>query len=143
LGGDAHYCIRAAFAGRQRVEAFEVFGVYAQNITFLRLVRPDFGRRHAAFLEVNLLKIESGAASGIVHDFREGIGQSARADVVDGQNGVILAKLPATVDDSQRAPLDFRVASLDRIEIEFGRVAAHAHAGCGTAAHADAHARPA
>src|SRR5690606_41113000 len=63
--------------------------------------------------------------------------------VVDGKDGVALTLLPAAVDDLLGAALDLGVATLHGIEIEFGRIAAHADAGSRAAAHADAQARPA
>ncbi len=75
--------------------------------------------------------------------FRERVRQTARADVVNAQDRVLLAKLPAGVDHFLRAPLDFRVAALHRIEVEFGGIGAGRHRAGRAAAHADAHARAA
>ena len=54
--------------------------------------------------------------------------------------GIVVAHLPAAVDDFLRAALHFRVAALHRIEIQICGIGAGFHAGCRAAAHADPHA---
>ncbi|SPU80533.1 Uncharacterised protein [Burkholderia multivorans] len=59
---------------------------------------------------------------------------------MDAEDRVFRAELPAAVDHFLRAPLDFRIAALDRVEVEFGRVRAGRHRARGAAAHSDPHA---
>jgi hypothetical protein len=54
--------------------------------------------------------------------------------------GLPAPKLPAAVDDFLRAAFHFRVAALDRVEVQVGGVGAGGHRRGGRAAHADAHA---
>ena len=51
-----------------------------------------------------------------------------------------LTQTPASVDHFLRATLHFRITALHRIKVEIRRVLARRHAGCRTAAHANAHA---
>ena len=53
-----------------------------------------------------------------MHQLRQGVRQAAGADIVDRQDRVVLAQLPAAVDDFLRAPLHLGVAALHRVEIE-------------------------
>jgi hypothetical protein len=59
---------------------------------------------------------------------RAGVRQAAGADVMHGEDRVVLAHLPAAVDHFLRAPLDFRVAALHRREVEVGGIGAGRHA---------------
>ena len=69
------------------------------------------------------------------------VGEPAGADVVDRQDRVRRAKLPAAVDDFLRAALHLGVAALHRVEVQVGSVLAPgAHRGGRAAAHADEHA---
>ncbi len=92
-----------------------------ENVTFLRFVRPDLARRQARFLQAALAQFETRALARAIDQFRERVRQPARAHVVDAQNRVFCAQLPARIDDFLRAPLDFRIAALDGVEIEFAR----------------------
>ena len=130
----------AAFPFAQGGKFIETLRRDGQHIAFLRLVRPDFARRHARFLGGHGAKLEARPAACVVGQFRQGVGDAARADVVNGQNRIFLAHLPAAVDDFLRAPLDFRVAALHRGEIEIGGVRAGRHRRGRAAAQPDQHA---
>jgi hypothetical protein len=54
--------------------------------------------------------------------------------------GLALAQLPAGVDDFLGPAFHLRIAALDRVEVQVGRVGAGRHRRCGRAGHADAHA---
>ena len=69
------------------------------------------------FFQRHFAQLEYRAASGIVDEFGEGVGQTARADVVDGDNRVFVAELPTAVDDFLRSAFDFGVAALYRVEV--------------------------
>ena len=114
-----------------------------QHIALLRFVRPDLARRQTALFQLDLAQIEQRALARAVHHFRERVRQTARADVVNAQDRVLVAELPARVDHFLRATLDFRIAALHRVEVEFGGVGAGRHRAGRAAAHADAHARAA
>ena len=98
-----------------------------QHIALLRLIAPDFAWRQAGFLQLNFRQIKNRAFFRAVNDFREGVGNTARADIVDRQNRVVRAELPAAVDDLLRTALDFRVTALHRIKIELRAVRTRVH----------------
>ena len=131
---------RAAFALADGAEFFQIFGQDRQHITLLRFVAPDLQRRHAVLFQRHGAQFEYCAAPRIVHQFGEGVGQAARAHVVDGDNRVALAELPAAVDDFLRAPFDFGVAALHGVEVQIRAVAARVHGRGRAAAQADEHA---
>ena len=146
----------------KRFEQFKRLGRDGQHVTLLAFIAPDFLGRQAGFFEWHSAQIEAGTPARVVGEFGEGIAQAARADVVDGQDGVAatvgafhvaggaaaiatggaltIPKCPAVVDDLLRTPLDLGVAALHRIKVELGCVGARSHGTGRTAAHADAHA---
>jgi hypothetical protein len=141
--GRADHRERAALALAHGFEGRQIGRRNRQHVTFLRFVRPDFARRQTALFQLDLAQIENRALARAVHHFRERVRQTARAHVVNAQNRVLLAELPARVDDFLRTALDFRIAALNRVEVEFGGVGAGRHRAGGAAAHADAHTRAA
>ena len=141
FGGHAHGGEQTAFAFAHGFEQWQAFRRDGENIAFLRLVAPDFLRRHARFFQRDLAQVENRAALGVVGDFRERVRQAARAHVVDRDDRIVCAHLPAGVDDFLGAAFHFRIAALDGIEVQVGRVAAGGHRRGGAAAHADTHAR--
>ena len=118
---------RAAFAFADGAEGVQIFFQNRQHITLLRFVAPDLQRVEAVFFQRHFAQLEYRAASGIVDEFGEGVGQAACADVVDGDNRVFVAKLPAAVDDFLRAAFDFRVAALYGVEVQRRVVCAGVH----------------
>ena len=143
VGDGADHGHRAALAGAQGFQLGQPLGGDAQHVAFLRLVAPDLGRRHAAFGHGDAAQVEVRALVGVMGQFGEGVGQAARAHVVDGEDGVVVAHGAAGVDHFLHAALHLGVGALHRGEVQLGGIAAHAHAGGGTAAQADAHARAA
>ena len=95
------------------------------------------------FFQRHFAQFEYRAATGIVDEFREGVGQATCADIVDRDNRVLVAKLPATVDDFLRAAFDFGVAALYGVEVQRCVVCAGVHGRSRAAAQADKHARAA
>ncbi len=134
---------RAALAGTDVGKACPVGGADDQHVALLRLVAPQFQRRQAGVGAGHRAQVERPAAPGGIDDFRHRVRQPTGADVVDAQDGVVRAQLPAAVDHFLRAALHFRIAALHGVEIEFRRVVAHAQRRGGAAADADAHARTA
>ena len=139
----ADHRIRAAFTTTQEVEGGKRVGRNREDITLLRLVAPDFGRRQAAGLQGNRVDLEDRAPIGTVDQFGQRIGQPAGSHIVDRQNRIVFAHRAAGIEDLLGTTLHFGIATLDRIEIELGGVAARAHARGRTATQADAHARAA
>ena len=86
---------------------------------------------------------ENRASPRIVYQFGEGVGQAARAHIVNGNNGIVLAQLPAAVYHFLRAAFHFGVAALHRIKIQIGAVAARCHRRSRAAAQANQHPRAA
>src|SRR5439155_16898804 len=74
---------------------------------------------------------------------RQRVRQAACADVVNGEQRIALAELPAAVDDLLRPPLYLGVAALYRIEIQVLGIGARVHARRGAPAHPDQHGRTA
>ena len=143
IGSRADHGKRAALAFANGAESVQIFFQNRQYITFLRLVAPDLQRRQAMLLQRHIAQLKYRAAPGIVDQFGESVGQAARAHVVNGDNRVGRAELPAAVDHFLRAPFDFGVAALHGVEIERSIVRARVHRRSRAAAQADEHARPA
>jgi len=143
VGGDAHHRVGRALAAAHLVEQRQQVRVDRQDIALLALVAPDFLRRQAGLFQRHLADVEGRALAGAVDQLGEGVGDAARAHVVDGHDRVALAQRPAVVDDLLRPALDLGVAPLHRVEVERGGVGARSHRRGGAAAHADAHARAA
>ena len=127
VGCRADYGKRAAFAFADGAEGVQIFFQNRQHITLLRFVTPDLQRVEAVFFQRHFAQLEYRAASGIVDEFGEGVGQAARANVVDGDNRVLVAKLPAAVDHFLRAAFDFGVAALYGVEVQRRVVRAGVH----------------
>ncbi|MNX82168.1 hypothetical protein D3C86_1138850 [compost metagenome] len=141
--GFADYSKRATLTFTDRLEALEVLRAYRQNVTFLGFVGPDFVRGHARLVVWNVAQFETATAVAVVDQFREGVGQTARTHVVDEADRVLVAQLPATVDDFLAATFHFRVFALYRSEVQVRRAGAGGHGGSRAAAQADQHRRAA
>ena len=137
----AEHRVRAAFALAQRAELIDPLRRDCEHIALLRFVAPQFGRAHARFFTRNGAQIEPCTVAGAVRQFGQRVRQTTRADVVHGEDGVVVAHLPAAVDHLLCAPLDFRVAALHRREVEVGRVGAGRHARRRATAQTDQHGR--
>src|SRR5690606_31040650 len=81
------------------------------------------------------------ATAAAVHQFREGVGNTAGADVVNKGNRVVSAQLPAAVDHFLTTAFHFRVFALYGGEIQIGIGLARRHRRCRTAAQTDLHGR--
>ena len=117
VGRCADYGKRAAFAFADGAEGLQIFFQNGQYITLLRFVAPNLQRVEAVLFQRHFAQFEYRAASGIVDEFGESVGQTARADVVDGDNRVFVAELPAAVNHFLRAAFDFGVAALYGVEV--------------------------
>ena len=131
---------RATFAITQFLEFHHAFERDRQHIALLRFVAPDLHRRHAALFAGNRAQFEFRALAATMHQLRQRIGDAPRSDVVDGEDGIVVAHLPAAVDDFLCAALHLGVAALHRIEIQIFGIGTRVHARCRAAAQADQHA---
>jgi hypothetical protein len=68
----------------------------------------------------------SARRAAVLHQLGQRIGQPPGADVVDEQDGVALAELPAAVDHFLAAALDLGVVALHRGEVEVSARSAEA-----------------
>ena len=137
--GHAEHRIRAAFPRAQRLKEVQPLGGDGQHVTLLRFVTPDLHRRHTGVVVRHVAQLENPAPFRAVDDFWYGIGQAARAHVVNGENGIGLPQRHAAVDDFLGATLHLRVAALHRGEIEVRVGAAGRHARRRAAAQPDQH----
>ena len=143
VAGRAQHGEGTALTLAQSAKLRQSRGIKGQHVAFLSLVGPDLARRHARLLGGHGAQFETGAAAGVMHQFRQGVGDAAGADVVDGQDRIGIVHLPAAVDHLLGAPLHLGIAALHRGEIEIGAVRTGAHRGGRTSAQADQHARAA
>ena len=114
-----------------------------QHVTFLGFVAPQFHGGHTLIGAVQRSQVEDGACFTLVHQFRQRVGQTAGAHVVDGQYRVFIAQRPALIYDFLATALYFRVIPLYRREVQFLAACARCHRGGGPAAEADEHGRAA
>ena len=142
-GSFADNGIRRAFAATQFVEQRQLLRGDRQNITLLRFVTPDLQRAHPWLIAENIAQLEFTAAAAVAHQLRHGVGETARANVVDKEDRVGVAQLPAAVDHFLTAAFHFRVVTLYGGEIEVGIGLAGGHRRGRAAAEADVHRRAA
>ncbi len=143
LGGLADHGEGTTLAFADGLEGLEVLGVHGEHVALLGLVAPDLQRAHARLVVRHVAQLEAAAATGIVDQFGEGVGQAARTHVVDEGDGVVFTQLPAAVDDLLAAALHFRVLALHRGEIQVGGAGAGGHGRGRATAQADQHGRTA
>ena len=139
----SHVRPRTALALAQRGEVGDPARVDGQDVAFLGFVAPDLERRHRGVVAGDGAQLEPSAASGAVHQLGQGVGQPSRPDVVDGEDGVVRAELPAAIDDLLAAALHLGVPALHGGEVERLVAAPRFTGGRGPAAEADEHRRPA
>ena len=135
--------IRRALAAAQLVKQRQLIGGNRQHVALLGFVTPDFQRAHARLIAQDIAQVEASAATAVAHQLRHSVGQAARAHVVDEQNRVGVAELPAAVDHFLTTALHFRVVALHGREVEIRiRLAGSHRRGC-PAAQTDVHCRAA
>ena len=111
---------RTALAGAEGREAIDGRRRHHEHIALLRLVAPELHRRHAGLVVEDGPQIDDGPATAVCDRLRHGVREPARADIVDEEDRVGLALLPAAVDDLLCATLHLGVAALHGREIEIG-----------------------
>ena len=108
-------------------EHLEVVRRNRQHVALLRLVAPDLERRQRRIRARNAAKRDPSAATAVLDELGQGVGQSAGADVVDETNRILGAKLPAAIDHFLAAVLHLGVVPLDRREVQLGVARAGRH----------------
>ena len=140
--GDADEGDRAAFPLAEFLKGFAGVGLEREHVALLRLAAPDFHRRHRGLFVVHLAELEGAAR--LFDELRAPVGKTARADVVDRENRIVLrTHRHAGVNHLLAAALHFRIAALDGVEIEFRIVRAQHERRGRAAAQPDAHGRTA
>ena len=114
-----------------------------EHVALLRLVAPDLARRKARVFHRDRAQLDARTPARGVDELRKGVGQAARPHVVDREDRIRLAELPAAVDHLLRAAFHLGVVALHGIEVEVGDVRTGAHGRGGAAAHADEQTRSA
>ncbi len=134
---------RTALARAQRFEQREIGRAHAEHVAFLRFVAPDLHRRQMRIVARDRAQIDAAADVRIVEQFRNRVGKTARADIVDRHDRIFGAARPARVDDLLATALHFRVVALHRREVELFGARARRHRRCRATAEADQHRRAA
>ena len=117
-GGGADHRVRAPLPGTDRLEPRKVGRPNRQHVAFLRLVAPDFQRRHSRFRTGNRAQVEQRTDPCVVDELRQGIGEPARADIVHRDDGVRGAQALAAVKHLLRPPLHFWVRALNAGKVQ-------------------------
>ena len=128
LGGLTHHREGTALARAKRGKAIQILHAHRHHVAFLRFTTPDRHRRHARLIIGHGAQLELPAPATVMHQFRQGVGNAARTDIVNTDDGVVLAHPPAGVDDFLRPALHFRIAALHRGEIQILTALAGGHA---------------
>ena len=130
FGSGADHGIRSALALAQRLEQRQLVLGDRQHVTLLGFVAPDLQRAHARLVAGDGSQVEAAAPIAVVHQLRHGVGEATGPHVVDEDDGVVIAELPAAIDHLLATALHLGVVPLHRGEIEvFGRLAG-GHARC-------------
>ncbi len=127
FSGHPHHRKRAALALTQGFEHIERLGRNGQHVALLAFVAPDFLGGQAGFFQRHGAQIKACPPPGVVGQLGESVGQAPGTDIVNRQNGIVLALNPAVVDDLLCAPLNLGVAALHRVKIQRCRVGTGGH----------------
>ena len=114
-----------------------------QHIALLRLIAPDAERRHAGFGVGDVAKLQRRAAAAGMDQFGQGVGQAARAHVMDAQDRIIRAQRRAAIDHLLATALQLGVIALHRGKIQRRALAAGRERRRRAAAETNQHGRPA
>ena len=143
LEGFTDHGVQATLTLAQGFEGGQILRRHRQHVTFLGFVAPDFQRAHAGFGARHGAQVEQATATAILDQLRQCVGQTARADVVDEADRVLVIQRPAAIDDFLHATLHLGVVTLHGGEIEVFAGAAGGHGRGSTAAQTDQHRRAA
>ena len=142
-GGGADHGHGAALARAGCFDHRQPLGPDGQHIALLAFVAPDFHRRQRWVGRLDVAQLEMPAATIGVHQFREGVGHPTRADIVNRQNRVGVAELPAGIDNLLTAALQLGVGALHAGKVQRLGGAAGGHGTGRAAAQTDQHRRAA
>ena len=109
---------RATFSLAQRRKLIDTIVTDEQHVALLRFVTPNVHRRHARLGVCDFTQFYLRAAFAVIDCFGHRVREPASAHVMDKQNRVVSAHLPATIDDFLCPPLHLRVAALHRCKIK-------------------------
>ena len=73
------------------------------------------------------IEAEMPPSARALYKLWERVRKTAGADVMDRTDWIVVTESTAGIDDLLRAPLHFRVATLDGIKIEFAGVGTRSH----------------
>ena len=132
---------RAALAFADRREFRQPCLRHAQHVAFLRFVAPQLHRRQRGIVAGHPAQVDHAAHAGVVQQFRDRVGQTARADVMEPQDRIVLAHRHAAVDDFLAAAFHLRVVALHAGEIQILGALARGDRTGRTATQADQHGR--
>ena len=137
VGGFADDGEGAALAFAEGLEGVDAVGHDAHDVALLGFVAPDLHGGHGGVFVVDVAQVE--ASAGGFDELGQAVGETAGADVVDGEHGVVPAEGDAAVDDLLAAAFHLGVAALDGVKVEgFGLGAGTDGGGC-AAAETDLH----
>ena len=114
----AQHRVRTTFTLTERIKRRKLLGRNRDHVAFLAFVAPDFQGTHALFFHGHLRQRKVRTVAGQIRQFGHGVGQPARAHVVNREDGVLGAARPATVDHFLCPAFHFRVAALHGVKIK-------------------------
>ena len=120
VGERANYRNRATLSFAKHPEFIDAILADDQYVALLRFVAPDAHRRHARLGIVDLAQLNLGAVAAVINGLGYCVRQTTGTDVMDQQDRIVLAHLPAAIDNLLRAALHLRIATLYRSEIQLG-----------------------
>ena len=133
--------VRRTLTLAQCFKARQLIRGYRQHITLLRFVTPDLQRTHARLIAGNGAQVKATAAATIVHQLWHGIRQATRAHIMDKQDWVVVAQLPAAVDHFLTAALHLWVITLHGSKIQILLRLARSHGRSRATTQTDIHCR--
>ncbi len=127
FGGLTYQRIGTALALTDSFKTLHINRVYRQHVALLSFVAPDFNRRHARLIIGYRTQIKTATSAAIFNQLGQGIGETASAHIMNKGNGIVVAQLPALVNNFLTAALNLRVLSLYRGKVQISRAAACGH----------------
>ena len=122
-------------------ETIQIITRHRKHITFLRFAAPYFHGAHGTVLNIDLSQIKLSAS--LRHQLRATIGESARTDVMNAEDRVIVTQPDTMIHHFLATPLHLGITSLHRIKIQLGIITASSHGRGSSSSESDLHCRPA
>ena len=129
----------AALTLTNSVEYCQILRLNRHYVAFLRLVAPDFKRRHPRLVIGHITQLKHAAATAVFYEFGEGIGQPTGTHIVNKGYGIILSQLPATVYHFLTTTFHLRVLPLHGREIQILMTLTTGHGRSSATAETDQH----